>query len=75
MSVKWRDREVRGPLARVLITAWCVLWAFITIMLIISMIPIWLPLDWLLRRLGRRGFIIEDRGLVIELAPNGFRRV
>lgn len=83
VSVKFRDREVHHPLLRKLVTvfvltsaavavplgiAWLFLWMFLT--------PVWLPLHFALKALGRRGFVEQSpSGLKIDVSLNGFRKV
>lgn len=43
---------------------------------IVATAPVWLPLDFVLRRIGRRGFIVvTDAAVEVQLGPGAFERV
>lgn len=81
LSLTWQGREITHPALRflaalalgvgmiLLVTALALM-----VVVIVFTIPIWLPLDFLLRKLGRRGFIIAngDGTFSVKLSPGGF---
>ncbi|ABD58300.1 gp84 [Mycobacterium phage Llij] len=44
--------------------------------MIVATAPVWFPLDFALRRMGRRGFVVvTDKAVEVQLGPGAFRRI
>lgn len=68
MEYRWDDRKVTSLLGKFLILAW-------TFMVGVLLAPVWLPLDWVLKRCGRRGFVVRHpANLTISLTRRAFER-
>lgn len=66
-SVKWNGREVQNPILRKLVVLFVLLWipvglagALLGFILCIGLLPVTLPLDVVLKALGRRGFFRQE---------------
>lgn len=70
-SVKWNGREVQNPILRKLVVLFVVVWAIVAIplgilgailgiVLCVVLPPVTLPLDVVLKALGRRGFFRQE---------------
>jgi len=81
-SITWNGREIHNPALRVLAALWAVTGgilavAGVTIMVGVMMVtfPIWLPVDWLLKHYGRRGFAVREADkFSLEFTREAFRR-
>jgi hypothetical protein len=81
-SIKWNGQEVTDPALRSIVATFAICLGLLAIplalagmVLAIILLPITLPLDLLLKRLGRRGFITNDNGqLSYAIGHNAFRR-
>ena len=82
VTVGKNKREIRNPIAKVVIGVPLI--AFGMVMLVVGMIvlavvivvgaPLWVPLHFVLRAFGRRGFVTTHDGLKINLSHEGFYR-
>lgn len=71
MNVTWNDKEIANPVLRVLGAALVVL----VVGALLATCPAWIPLDLLLKHLGRRGFIVSEDGAVsAQFTAAAFRR-
>ncbi len=83
MITKFNDKDIDSPFLQFLLTLFAatvltfVLCMFVVaVMVAIVLLPIWLPLDYVLKHYGRKGFIIhhDDGKISIKLGPEGFTR-
>jgi hypothetical protein len=80
-SIKWRGREVEHPVLRALVATWAVLMVILGLILIaltfLVFIPLSIPVHFLLKLCGRRGFVKWDAthtNFSYEIGRDGFRR-
>lgn len=82
MNVTWNDKEIANPVLRVLVAllagVGAVLGAALVVLVVGALLatcPAWIPLDLLLKHLGRRGFIVSEDGAVsAQFTAAAFRR-
>ena len=69
-TLKWHEQEVTHPLVKVLVP-------LILIALALATLPVALPLHVILRRAGRRGFMVwtSSNEFTWDLSPQAFARV
>jgi hypothetical protein len=74
-TVTLLGRELRNPLARVIVGTVAIVLGFLNALLLLITLPLTVPLNMLLKRLGRRGFARSDGGgLTYSLGPRAFTR-
>lgn len=81
-SVTWNGREVQNPILRFIVAtvAICfgllgVLFALLVVALLIVLLPITIPLHFLLRACNRKGFFRNDQGkATYSVDVQSFRR-
>jgi len=76
-SVQFRGREVQNPVLRVLIVLFLailvpvsMLWVLIIVALLIVLSPVLLPAHFVLRALGRKGFVRRDGDTISIIIDN-----
>ncbi len=90
LYAKWKGKEVRNPLLRMILGLFGVclgFWgvclglaavalAFVAVAVIIVTVPLWLPIHFILRWSGRKGFIINhpDGKYSVIISNEGFHK-
>jgi hypothetical protein len=71
----WRGREITHPILRLLVGSAAIFLALLAVVLVVVTLPMTLPLDRILKRFGRRGFLLDSTsGVSYEVTLGAFKR-
>jgi type IV secretory pathway component VirB8 len=75
-SIKFNGKEIRNPLLRAVASLFTLLVAGMVIVVTVLLLPVIIPVHFLLRAVGRRGFaqIVNDK-LDINMGAKAFKQI
>lgn len=74
MEAYYKEREIKNPVLRFCVIAFLIIATTITEFLFLISSPLWFPIDFVLKKIGRKGFLQEVGESLLFHFKGGFQR-